>query len=497
MTGHGALTLSKSRFMAGLQCLKRLYLETYARHLADPRDPGSQAVLDSGTRVGELARQRFPGGVLISEQYDQHAQAVESTARAMQDESIPSMYEAAFTFEGIRTRVDVLVRNDDGAYDLVEVKSSTSAKAEHISDAAVQLYVLEGADVAVSRAFVMHIDSSYVYAGGPYDLDSLFRLQDVTGPVRSYVASLPGRLNPMWETLALDDAPPIEIGAHCTRPYRCSFYGLCHGDLPDHFVEQLPGAKVSLIQQLRSLGILDIRDIPDNFAGLTRLQQRARGAVADGLPYVGDGLARAIDGLAYPLQFLDFETFNPALPAYPMTRPYQVVPFQWSLHVLDAAGELSHRAFLHTGADDPREAFASSLLDAVAPEGDILVYSSYEKSITERLAESLPRRRDALITLPERYVDLLKLVRANYYHPKFHGSFSLKAVLPALVPDLTYGDLEVREGNVASHYFARMIDPEVPEEERATLKQALLAYCERDTLAMVKVLEALRAAGKG
>ena len=246
----------------------------------------------------------------------------------MQDESIPSMYEAAFTFEGIRTRVDVLVRNDDGAYDLVEVKSSTSAKAEHISDAAIQLYVLEGAGVAVSRAFVMHIDSSYVYAGGPYDLDSLFRLQDVTGPVRSYVASLPGRLNPMWETLALDDAPPIEIGPHCSRPYRCSFYGLCHGDLPDHFVEQLPGAKVSLIQQLRSLGILDIRDIPDNFAGLTRLQQRARGAVADGLPYVGDGLARAIDGLAYPLQFLDFETFNPALPVYPTDQslPGRTVP---------------------------------------------------------------------------------------------------------------------------------------------------------------------------
>ena len=167
MTGPGALTLSKSRFMAGLQCLKRLYLETYARHLADPRDPGSQAVLDSGTRVGELARQRFPGGVLIGEQYDQHAQAVESTAKAMQYGSIPSLYEAAFTFEGIRTRVDVLVRNDDGAYDLVEVKSSTSAKAEHISDAAIQLYVLEGAGLAVSRAFVMHIDSSYVYGRRP------------------------------------------------------------------------------------------------------------------------------------------------------------------------------------------------------------------------------------------------------------------------------------------------------------------------------------------
>ena len=495
MTGPGVLTLSKSRFMAGLQCLKRLYLETYARHLADERDPASQAVLDSGTRVGELARQRFPDGVLIDERYDQHAQAVESTAKAMQDESIPSLYEAAFTFEGIRTRVDVLVRNDDGAYDLVEVKSSTSAKAEHISDAAIQVYVLEGSGVSVSKAFVMHIDSSYVYAGGPYDLDSLFRLQDVTGPVRSYVTSLPTRLNPMWEALAEDDAPPIEIGAHCTRPYRCSFYGLCHADLPEHYVEQLPGARFSLIHQLRSLGILDIGDIPEGFAGLTRLHQRVRRAVADGLPYVDDGLARAIDALAYPLQFLDFETFNPGLPAYPMTRPYQVIPFQWSLHVLDAAGDLSHRAFLHAGEDDPREAFASSLLDTVALEGGILVYSSYEKSITQRLAESLPGYRDALLALSERYVDLLKIVRANYYHPEFRGSFSLKAVLPALVPDLTYGDLEIREGNVASLYFARMIDPKVSEAEREMLRQALLAYCERDTLAMVRVLEALRAAG--
>ena len=434
MTSQRTPSLSKSRFMAGLQCLKRLYLETYARDLADPRDPAAQAILDSGTDVGELARQRFPGGVLIGEEYDRHAQAVSSTAKAMLDDSTQALFEAAFAFDKIRTRVDVLRRNDDGSCDLVEVKSSGSAKAEHIPDAAIQVYVLEGAGVAISRAFIMHIDTSYVYVGGDYDLDSLFRLEDVTDQVRPFVESMPTHLLPMWEVLAQDAAPVVEIGRHCTNPYRCSFYGLCHADLPVHYVGQLPYARADMIQRLRSDGILDIRDIPPDLTGLSQTQQRVRKAVVDGLPYVGGGLASAIDGLAYPLQFLDFETFNPALPVYPMTRPYQVIPFQWSLHAQDASGELSHREFLHDGSDDPREAFAASLLEAVEPEGDILVYSAFEKTRTKELAEALPHHAEALTALAERYVDLLSIVRANYYHPEFHGSFSLKAVLPALVP---------------------------------------------------------------
>lgn len=495
MTGPRTPGLSKSRFMAGLQCLKRLYLETYARDLADPIEPASQAILDSGTGVGELARQCFPGGVLISEEYDRHAQAVASTARAMQDDSIPALFEAAFTYEGIRTRVDVLRRNVDGTHDLVEVKSSGSAKPEHVADAAIQVYVLEGAGVAVSRACVMHIDTSYVYAGGPYDLDALFRIQDVTDQVQAYVASLPAQLAPMWETLAQDDAPPVEIGRHCTSPYRCSFYGLCHGDLPEHYVGQLPRAKAEMIQRLRSDGILDIRDIPPDFTGLSQTHLRVRKAVVEDLPYVGSGLAEAIDGLEYPLQFLDFETFSPALPLYPTTSPYQTIPFQWSLHVQGATGELSHRAFLYDGADDPREAFATSLLDSVAPEGDILVYSSFEKTRTTELADALPHHADALTALAERYVDLLGVVRKHYYHPEFHGSYSLKSVLPVLVPILTYEDLAIQEGSVASLYFTRMIDPAVSETEQAEIRQALLAYCERDTLAMVRVVEALRGAG--
>lgn len=497
MTGPRTPTLSKSRFMAGLQCLKRLYLETYARELADLPDPASQAVLDSGTRVGELARQRFPGGVLIDEPYYRHADAVTATAKAMRDGGAPHLYEAAFDFEGIRTRVDVLSRNEGGGYDLVEVKSSTSAKDEHVWDATFQFAVLEGAGVSVSRVFVMHLDKTYVYPGGEYDLDSLFRLEDVTVQALEILLSVYAKTSEMWDTLTLDDPPPVEIGRHCTSPYRCSFYRHCHSHLPEHYVEQLPRARPELLERLRGRGILDIRDIPAELTGLSQLQQRVRNAVLEDQPYVGGGLSHAIERVTYPVHFLDFETFSPALPVYPMTRPYQVIPFQWSLHVLDAAGELDHREFLHDGMDDPREAFAASLLDTVAPEGDILVYSSFEKSRTKELAYALPHHREALTALSERYVDLLGIVRAHYYHPAFHGSYSLKAVLPVLVPGLTYEDLEIRDGSVASLHYARIIDPGVSEAERVKLRQALLAYCERDTVAMVRVLEALRAASEG
>ena len=496
MSGPGAPTLSKSRFMAGLQCLKRLYLETYARELADPPDPASQAVLDSGTHVGELARQRFPGGVLIDDPYYRHADAVTSTAKALRDGAAQHLYEAAFDFEGIRMRVDVLSRNENGGYDLVEVKSSTSVKNEHVWDAAFQFAVLEGAGMSVSRVFVMHLDKTYVYPGGEYDLDSLFRLEDVTVQALEILLSVYDKTSEMWETLALDAVPEREIGRHCTSPYRCSFYRHCHSHLPEHYVEQLPRAKPEVLERLRGMGILDIRDIPAGFTGLSQAQQRVRSAVLEDQPYVGDGLAQAIDRFTYPVEFLDFETFSPALPVYPMSRPYQVMPFQWSLHTVDSSGGLSHQAFLHAGVDDPREAFAASLLDATAPEGDILVYSSFEKSRTKELADALPHHAEALIALSERYVDLLGIVRAHYYHPAFHGSYSLKTVLPALVPDLTYEDLEVREGSVASLHYARMIEPGVSEAERAELRQALLAYCERDTLAMVRVVETLRAASE-
>lgn len=484
--------LSKSRFTAGLQCLKRLYLECYHRDLADPIEAGQQAVFDAGTAVGELARMRFPDGVLISEEFFKHDQAVESTLALLSDNSVPALYEPAFTFQGIRTRVDVLLRGDGQSFDLVEVKSTTGVRDHHIPDVAIQLHVVEGCGVSVSRAYLMHINNAYLYQGGQHDLDQLFSLSDVTDGARAYVAGdMPNKLTKMWESLQLTETLEIETGPHCTTPYRCPFFGHCHVDEPEHPIRDLPRLKREDHERLRASGIRDIGSVPPNFTGLTLMQLRVRDSVVTGHPFVGPNLAARLGEIGFPANFLDFETMSLAVPVFPGTKPYQAIPFQWSMHVRDSQGALSHSAFLDDGVGDPRERFIIALLEAAPAKGSIVVYSGYETTVLKGLAQAFPQYEAPLLALCERVVDLLRLVRENYYHPGFHGSLSIKSVLPALVPDLGYSDLEVPDGVAASAAYARLISGDAPEAEKASLRQALLAYCERDTEAMVRVYEAL------
>ena len=443
------LSLSKSRFQNGLQCLKRLYLETYRRDLADPVPPERQAIFDVGHAVGELARQRFPGGRLVDESYVDHQQAVETTRFLLDDASVPAIYEAGFTFENIRTRVDVLRSAGQGTFDLIEVKSTAGVKREHYTDVAIQLYVVEGSGVPVNRAFLMHLNRDYVYQGGDHDLHELFTLQDVTDTARSFVENAaPNKLREMWAVLQLDSEPDIATGPHCTSPHRCSFYGYCHLDLARDY----------------------------------------------GRRSVSDDLASALAEITYPASFLDFETVNPAIPVYAGTRPYQAIPFQWSLHILDSSGLIDHRSFLNDDRNDPRERLAEALLDAVPPRGSIVSYSGYERRVVAGLAQALPQHADRLLALCERMVDLLAIVKGNVSHPDFKGSYSLKSVLPVLVPDMGYADLDIGEGMTAFTSYLRMIGHETPTNERYAIREALLAYCARDTEAMVRVYEALVAA---
>ena len=439
-------SLSKSRFQYGLQCLKRLYLETYSRGLADPIPPERQAIFDAGHAVGELARQRFPGGVLIDENFLEHHRAVETTKSLLTRTEIPAIYEAGFTFQGIRTRVDILSRVGPDAYDLIEVKSTAGVKSEHHTDVAIQLYVVEGSGVPVNRVFLMHLNRRYVYQGGDHDLHELFTLQDVTDTARSFVENAaPGKLREMWAVLQRESEPDIATGPHCTSPHRCSFHGYCHRDQ----------------------------------------------VVDYGRASIDDSLETSLSVIELPAAFLDFEAVNPAIPVYAGTRPYDAIPFQWSLHIMDSTGEVEHRSFLGDDASDPREALAAALLDALPAEGSIVTYSGYERRVVNGLAEALPHYASSLQALCERMVDLLAIVRANVRHPDFRGSYSLKSVLPVLSPDLGYGDLDIAEGMTASASYLRMISDETPADERAAIRESLLAYCTRDTEGMLRVYEAL------
>ena len=492
MTHQRPPQLSKSRFLAGLQCLKRLYLECHHRELADPIEAGPQAIFDTGTAVGELARRRFPGGILIEEQYFEHSQAVRSTQALLSDDSVPALYEPAFTFQGVRTRVDVLTRSDGQAFDLVEVKSTTSAKREHIPDVAIQMYAVAGSGIPIRRAYLMHIDKTYVYQGGDHDPEHLFSLKDVTDEVRAYAADeMPNDLARMWESLRQSETLDIKTGRHCTSPYRCPFFGHCHSDGLEHPVRELPGLRREGYERLETAGIRDIGNIPPDFARLSGMQRRVRDTVATGRHFVGPDLASKLAEISFPAGFLDFETLISAVPMYVGTRPYQTIPFQWSLHVRDTDGNLGHSSFLDDGPDDPRERFITSLLEAIPSHGTIVAYSGYEERVMKELAREIPRYETPLLALCDRVVDLLRLIRSSYYHPEFHGSFSIKSVLPALVPDLAYDDLEIPEGLAATSAYARLATGDMPRSEEAKIRESLLAYCERDTEAMVRIYEAL------
>ena len=500
MTNQHPHQLSKSRFMAGLQCLKRLYLEVHHRELADPVAPSQQAVFDVGNRVGELARERFAGGMLIDAAFYEQEKAESSTRALLSDFLVPALYEAAFSFEGIRTRVDVLARADDGqGFDLIEVKSTTGFKErEHLPDLAIQLHVVEGNGVPIRRAYLMHIDNTYVYGGGDHDLSRLFALEDVTDMARSYVEDVAsGKLAEMWESLEKTETLDIETGRHCTSPYRCPFYGHCHTDEPEHPIGELPRLHQWDEERLKTLGIRQVAEIPSDAPGLTELQRRVRDSVVSEAPYIGPDLAGRLGEIMLPTSFLDFETIAPAVPIFVGTRPFQHIPFQWSLHVRDTAGSLAHSEFLYEGSGDPRESFVTSLLEDIPATGSIVVYSGYEERVLRQLAAEFPQYKTQLIALTERLVDLLQIVRDTYYHPAFHGSFSIKSVTPVLAPQLSYKELDIPDGLAASAAYQQLLTGDVPQAEAAKIRESLLTYCSRDTEAMVRVYEALlREAGR-
>jgi len=338
----------------------------------------------------------------------------------------------------------------------------------------------------------MHINNAYVYQGGAYDLEELFSLQDVTEEAREFASDIaPEELVQMWEALAEDTVPVVETGPHCTKPYRCPFYGYCHQQVTEHPVSDLPRASRKFIEELKGSGIEDIREIPADHAGLNAIQQRVRDCVVTDSTFVSQDLQSRLREITFPISFLDFETFNPALPVYVGTRPYQSVPFQWSLHIKSSSGHMTHEEFLCGDDEDPRPALVERLLDAIPAAGTIVAYSNYEQTVMKRLATELPAFEEPLLALCERTFDLLKLIRDEYYHPRFHGSFSIKSVLPALVPEMGYGDLEIQQGLIAAIDFGRMIAVGTPTDEKTKTRDALLAYCQRDTEAMVRVFDVL------
>lgn len=483
--------LSKSKFLAGLQCHKRVYLDVHHPSWAAPPDPSMQAVLDMGTELGVLARSQFPGGLLIEEGYRQREAALAHTGKVLADPTVSAIFEGAFEHHGVLVRVDILERivgpgGEVLSWRLIEVKSSSRVKDVHLADLAIQSEVLLGCGIVLSAMCLMHINTDYVYEGGDIDVGRLFAIEDVTDAVMSRRVNVPEQVAEMKLLLLQNTPPAVEPGPHCQSPYECPFWNHCTKDKPARWIYHLPGSK-QIVRRLVEQGITTIDEIPAGTA-LSLSQRR----VKDNVEWVSAKLEAVLQSIQYPVHHVDFETVMLAAPRVPATRPYQSIPVQWSNHIEDESGIVTHQEFLHEEPTEPRKRWAEALIESLGDHGSICVYSSYEEAMIRQLGEAFPEFRSAFKPILKRLWDLHPIVKDYYYHPGFNGSYSMKSVLPALAPSLAYDDLRIREGGQAAAEYYRMVFVETDWVERAAIREALLRYCERDTFAMVALRRVLR-----
>ena len=484
------IKLSKSRFVAGCQCLKRLYLQVHEPELAAEADAASNAIIAQGREVGVLARQLFPGGVEVrSEGLDE---AIRATRELTANREVPAIFEGTFEHGGVLVRVDILHRRRDNRWRLIEVKSTTDVRDHHVPDVAIQHRVVRRSGIDLASSCLAHVDRDYIYQGGSIDVHRFFRVRNVTRRVEKLQPTLPAELRSQFCILQMDEAPKIPAGRHCTEPVTCEFYDCCNPPLSDDHILRLPRIHATEVSKLVALGIHSIHNIPENYP-LTGRLRRACTSVQTGTPWFSPELQNELKGLEYPLYFMDFETVNPCIPRFPGMRPYDQLPFQWSVHVQRGSGEASeHFEFLATDASDPRPAFASALCDALGDRGSIIVYhQQFESQRLEDLALWFPQYSGRIKKIQQRLWDLLPIIRDHVYHPGFGGSFSLKSVLPALVPEMTYDGMEVADGQDAGLVWESFISSDCGETERQRKRRALLDYCEQDTLGMVRLLQEL------
>jgi predicted RecB family nuclease len=471
--------------------LKRLYWQVHAPELAVKPDAATKVIMEQGHQVGLLARQLFPGGVEVGSDSGLD-QAIRATRELVSNREVPAIFEGVFEHDGVLVRVDVLHRRRDGRWRLVEVKSSTSVKEEHLDDVGIQSRVVSRCGVDLASVCLAHINRNYVFDGDSIDVRRLFKIRNLTRRVQRLQPKLTFQLRAAFTVLSMPEAPDIAPGKHCMSPVTCEFFDRCNPPLPDDHIGYLPRLHASAEEELEEMGVESIHDIPDDF-DLTEIQRRAADCVRTGEPWFSPELGKAVESLRYPLYFADFESVNPAVPRFPGMRPYDQLPFQWSVHVLRQPGaEPEHYEFLATDASDPRREFIGSLCNALGESGNIVVYSAFESQRLSELGAYLPEFADRIKQIQARLWDLLPVVRNNVYHPAFAGSYSLKYVLPALVPEMTYESMPVANGQDAGLAWEALVHGGLDQTEHDCIKKGLLDYCGQDTMALAKLLQKLR-----
>lgn len=482
--------LSKSTYLKGVKCKKALYLNKYHKNLKDELTEAQKAIFSQGNKVGELAQNLFPGGIdATPENFYDYSKSLEQTKNAITD-GTSVIYEAAFQFEGVLCAVDILVR-DGNMWNVYEVKSTTSVKDTHITDASLQYHVMKNCGIEINDIFIVVIDNTY-QKQGDVEVDKLFKIESVNDDVLQLQTSVKENIQELKNVLAVRDIPNELIGEKCTSPYNCDFIGHCWKNVPEYSIFNLANLKKKEAERFYHSGVTLITDLPYDHK-LSASQAHQVQSERDGSVIINKKALRLfIDQLEYPLYFLDFETTQMAVPEFSVQRPYQQIPFQYSLHIQNSKyGDVLHNEFLAESEKvDPRIDFINSLIRDCGSHGSILVYNiGFEKSILKQLSKDFPEYQSQLKEIIERLVDLMVPFQKKYYYThEMKGIHSIKSVLPALCPDLSYDDLEIKEGGTASRVFGQMLSGEFKGDVQLT-RTHLLEYCKLDTSAMVKLLD--------
>lgn len=481
--------LTKSKYCDGVECVRRHWLSAYKPTAAEPTGDSMRA--ESGKEVGKLAREYFGNPSLVT-WAPQHEMMVQATRKLMSDGNA-CIAEASFMVGDLFCSVDILRKTDYG-WDLIEVKSGTEVTLRHENDVAFQCYVLHRAGIPVDHVYLMHVNSGYV-RGEELDLEQFFLLEDVTEIAKGKFMEVGDTAEQLIRALWEEDEPVVPYGEQCDQ---CPYHNYCLRDICNPSVLDIAGMRKGTKYGYLNQGIVSFKDLLEKKVKLTaRYKQQVE--VELGLqPEVCDvvEIGKCLKAFTYPMYHLDFETYNPTIPPYAGTKPYQQIPFQYSLHVQrEYGGELEHYEHLAYPGADPRRVLAEQLCRDIPKDVCIIAYNMrFEKGVIRALAEVYPDLSEHLMNIHDHLVDLMVPFQKRYYYSKaLQGSFSIKYVLPALCPgdpELNYKALDgVHNGVEASNAFFAMAS--MKEEEVEQMRKSLLAYCRLDTLAMVKVYEKL------
>ncbi|MFQ5443153.1 MAG: DUF2779 domain-containing protein [Nitrospinales bacterium] len=452
-------------------------------------DAAQQALYDIGTVVGLLAQNLFPGGATISFEEGNFDEKAIRTKRFIESGE-KTIYEATFIHDEVLVMVDILHKGPAG-WELYEVKASTSVKEIHHDDVAVQYYVLKGCGINLVKVGLIHINNQYIRRG-KLELDQLFVVADLTETTLKQQDQVPENLEVIRAAIQANE-PMIDIGPHCGDPYECDFLSHCWAYIPEVSIFNLTRLNGNKKWELYNQGVVCFEDLPKDYP-LTQAQAQQVEAQLEGTQFIDvESISEFLKTIWYPLYFLDFEIYQSAVPPFDGLRPYEQIPFQFSLHYQESPNsELNHNEFLAKEGVDPREPLAQNLVQNIPKEVCVLAYNvGFEKGVIRRLAEQFPKWAGRLMDIHDNMLDLMAPFRARHvYRKEMNGSYSIKSVLPALMPELTYKDLEIQDGGQASSTYAKL--HLVQDKEKVQeIRKNLLAYCKLDTYGMVKLLDKL------